>query len=229
MTEKAAILLMGINGIGKGTQAFRLNKHLPNFVHFDTGHEIKRRVDDPNFADNPKVKEQREAYYRGDPNDTVWVADLVCERIRAIADQGKGIILSGSPRKLYEAQRVGPLLLELFGSRVLIIKLNGTGKTARERMLNRLVCTNSLCGFSARKSDPPESCPECGTADFAPKALDSEQMITYRIGWYHTQTIPALLHLYLLGVPIEDVDGEGEEEEVFGQVLHSFDKCLGLP
>ena len=41
----AAILLMGINGIGKGTQAFRLVKHLPNFVHFDTGHEIKKRVD----------------------------------------------------------------------------------------------------------------------------------------------------------------------------------------
>jgi len=225
----AAILLMGINGIGKGTQAFRLVKHLPNFVHFDTGHEIKKRVDDPAFANDPKVVEQKEVYYRGDPNDTVWVADLVCEQIKNYAAEGKGIILSGSPRKLYEASRVGPLLLELFGPRTLIIKLNGTEEVARERMLSRLVCTNSLCGFTIRKELLLEVCPECGAEKFAPKDLDSEDKIKHRISWYHTQTLPAMAHLYLLGIPITDVDGEKEEEEVFQQVLRTFDKYQLFP
>lgn len=225
-SSKVAIILMGPSGIGKGTQAFRLIQRFPNLIHFDTGQEIKKRVDDSAFSTDPKVSEQREVYYRGDLNDTVWVAELVCERIRSYAENGKGVVLSGSPRKLYEAQQVGPLLQELFDPRVLLIKLNAADETVKTRMRSRLVCNNASCGFPATKELAALPCPQCGEGWLTPKTLDSKEGIQKRIQWFYKETIPAISHLYLLGIPSVDVDGEGREEEVFGRILAAIKEKL---
>lgn len=89
--EKGAILLMGLPGVGKGTQAFNLIGSFPNFVHVDTGAEIYRRIHDPTFASDPTVQKQREIYEAGLLNDPRWVANLVVERIHTYASQGKGL------------------------------------------------------------------------------------------------------------------------------------------
>jgi len=217
--EKAAIVLMGLPGVGKGTQAFKLINRFPNFTHLDTGQEIKRRVDDPAFAHDPKVGRQRQVYYRGDPNDTVWVTGLISERIRSSAAEGKGVVLSGSPRKIYEAKRLGPLLKEIYRTQVLVIKLKALEETVRERMLRRLVCDNPLCAFPAVRGKAPPLCPQCGEGKFSPKKLDSEEGISHRIGWYHSETVPGLEYLRALGPSVATLNAQDGEEEVFLRVV----------
>ncbi|OGC55649.1 hypothetical protein A2797_01115 [candidate division WWE3 bacterium RIFCSPHIGHO2_01_FULL_48_15] len=225
---KAAIVLMGPSGVGKGTQAFRLTKCFPGFIHFDTGQEIKKRVDDLAFALDPNVTKQREIYYRGDLNDTRWATALVCEKIKAYALEGFGIILSGSPRTVYEAEQIGPLVKEIFGQNVLIIKINVSEDAVRQRMASRVVCNNAFCGFPSTKEQIARLCPQCGKGKLAPKSLDSEEAIRRRIAWFYTQTIPALSNLYLLGIPLVEVDGEGDEERVFSQILVAIEENLAL-
>lgn len=226
--KPAAIVLMGLSGAGKGTQAFRLAQHLPNFVHFDTGQEIKRRVDDPTFSGDPKAAEQREVYYRGELNDVGWVSRLVCEVIRTYASRGKGVVLSGSPRTVYEAKQVGPLLKEVFGPLAVIVKINVPEDAVRQRMTNRAVCDNSRCGFPSTKELVATLCPQCSKGKLIPKSLDSAEGMTKRIQWYYTETLPAISHLCLLGIPLVDIDGEGEEEEVFSRILASIEENLAL-
>src|SRR3990172_12149992 len=128
-----AILLMGLPGAGKGTQAFRLAERL-EYAHFDTGAEIYRRVSDPHFANDPLVQEQKELYFGGKLNTPEWVAGLVSERIRFYSERGQGIIFSGSPRSLYEAEAVLPLLEECYGrERILLAEIGGSPETARKR------------------------------------------------------------------------------------------------
>lgn len=223
---KAGIVLVGPSGVGKGTQAFRLTHNFPDLVHIDTGQEIKRRVDDPLFSQDPKVEAQRVVYYRGDLNDTYWVTDLICERINACAREGHGVVLSGSPRTIYEAKQIGPLLTEVFPKRVLVIRINVSEVVIRQRMASRVVCDNTLCGFPETKDSIALLCTQCGKGKFVPKSLDSEEGMRRRISWFYEQTVPAISHLSSLGIPVVEVDGEGDEEEVFFKILTAIEKIL---
>lgn len=225
MGAKIAILLMGPPGVGKGTQAFHLRRRISGLVHFDTGQEIKRRIDDPAFSSDPIIAREREAYYSHNPNDTKWVADLVCERIRAYAKEGKGIILSGSPRMVHEAERVGAVLWEHYWPKVYLFFLKAgeskeeEGKIAKERALNRLVCENPLCGFPTAEKMAPEVCPECNLGKFMRKTLDSEEGISKRLSWYRSDTLPAMQYLESLGILKREINAEQTEEEILMDIL----------
>ncbi|MDP2735325.1 MAG: nucleoside monophosphate kinase, partial [bacterium] len=136
MMEKAAVLFMGLPGAGKGTQAFRLTKHFPNFVHFDTGGEIYRRITDPLYEGDEMVQKQKEIYFAGVLNDPQWVSDLVAERIRTYSAQDQGLVFSGSPRTRYEAEAIAPVLFDSYGKgRVAVLVVNVSEETARQRSL----------------------------------------------------------------------------------------------
>jgi len=226
--EKGAILLMGLPGVGKGTQAFNLIGSFPNFVHVDTGAEIYRRIHDPTFASDPTVQKQREIYEAGLLNDPRWVANLVVERIHTYASQGKGVIFSGSPRTLYEAETIAPLLFEVYGrDRVLVLTLSTAEETARRRAFNRLTCPRRECRYPTTRDHAGERCPHCGeilAADQESEAWKATK-IDERFREFRQRTLPALDYLASLGL-VEIIDAEGTREEVSTMVLEAIKRRL---
>lgn len=227
--EKAAILLMGLPGAGKGTQAFRITERFPNFVHFDTGGEIYRRITDPAYQDDPVVQEQKEVYFAGKLNDPKWVSELVAERIRFYSEENKGIIFSGSPRTLFEAKQIAPILFESYGKdRVLVLVLGIAQETALSRSLNRLVCGNKTCRYPTAKEMAGKPCPSC--SQILPEGEQEEEswkteQIQTRFNEYRERTVPALE--YLLSFEIaEMLDGELPLEEVSAHVFEAIERRL---
>lgn len=227
--KPGAIMLMGLPGAGKGTQAFRLAKQFPNFVHFDTGAEIYRRVTDSHFAGDPLVQEQKEIYFGGKLNTPEWVAGLVAERIRFYSGKGQGVIFSGSPRTLYEAQAILPLLEECYGrGRILMIELAVSAETARARSVTRITCTNKACRYPATREETGKPCPNCGQtlpgAGEADEAWKIAQIDT-RFQEFGMRTIPAMKFLKDRIAHMR-IDGEKNEDKVFAQILTAVNEKL---
>ena len=218
--KPAAILLMGPPAAGKGTQAFKLASEL-GFVHFDTGGEIYRRVTDPYFENDPIVSKQKKVYFDGFLNDPQWVADLVSERVRTYKEMGKGLVFSGSPRTLYEAETVMPILFDAFGKgRVLVVEFGVSLDTARKRSLERISCTNRACRYPTYKKNAGRPCPVCGTPLPSETPKDEEWKVSQlatRFKEYEERTGPAIQYIETLGI-LHKIDGEVPESRVFAQI-----------
>lgn len=229
--KPAAILLMGPPAAGKGTQAFRIAQEL-GFVHFDTGGEIYRRVTDPYFENDPIVSKQKKVYFDGILNEPQWVADLVSERIRTYSEIGRGLVFSGSPRTLYEAETVVPILFDSYGeNRVLALELEVSIETARKRSLERISCTNRSCRYPTYKAKGGKPCPVCGTPLPTETPKDEQWKISQlpaRFKEYEDRTLPVLGYLRSLGI-LKGVNGELPEGKVFNQIKKLVKKHLGRP
>ncbi|OGC44922.1 hypothetical protein A2V54_01345 [candidate division WWE3 bacterium RBG_19FT_COMBO_53_11] len=229
--KPGVILLMGLPGAGKGTQAFRLAERFPNFVHFDTGGEIFRRVTDPAFADDPIIQRENKRYFNKVLNTPSWVTEIVSERIRYYSGQGKGLVFSGSPRTPPEAQAVLPLLEDCYGrDRLLVLEVVVSPETATERSRTRLTCNNKLCRYGATLEQRGKPCPECGNP--LPQEQQDEEKWKYegmadgtRIREFEQLTQPAM-ELLKKRLTHARIDGEKSEDEVFGQILTAVEKNL---
>lgn len=229
---KAAIIFMGLPGSGKGTQALKFVERFPSFAHFDTGGEIYQRLYDPIFADDPEIQELKGVYEAGillSGYKPEWVAELVNERIRFYAKQGKGIIFSGSPRTLPEAKAITPLLFEVYGKdRVLVLVLSTSEETIKKRSLNRLVCSNPKCRYPTTKEHGGERCPQCGEKFPAAEEQKGEEWkvtkLETRLKEFRERTLPALKYLLSLGVATEAIDAERPPDEIFVDVLQAVER-----
>jgi len=227
--EKAAVLLMGLPGAAKGTQAFQINQVFPNFVHFDTGGEIYRKITDLTFENDPVVIEQKKVYLSGKLNDPKWVAELVAERIRFYSQEDKGIVFSGSPRTLFEAKEIAPILFDNYGrDRVLVLFLDISEETALARSLGRLICTNKTCRYPTTKDKAGYPCPSC--SQILPKDTQDEEswkidQIQTRFDEYQERTVPVLEYLLSFGI-METIDGERTKKEVSAQIHEMIERRL---
>jgi adenylate kinase family enzyme len=213
--SKAAIMLMGLPGAGKSTQAFRLVSALGDFLHFDTGGEIYRRIYNPHYAEDPLIQEQRRVYEGGFINDPAWVARLVVEQIQRYAAEEKGLVFSGSPRSRDEASEILAAMFAAYGKNVVAIVLKIDEGTAAERARTRAVCSNRACRFPTKVVDVGTPCPHCGTT--IPKPAEEERwkirLLDTRLREYWERTHPVVEKLQELGV-VHIVDGEMTEEKV---------------
>lgn len=209
-----AILIFGPPGAGKGTQAEILEKKL-GAVHFDTGAWVEKVIHDPQNQKDPVIRKQRALYESGQLIDPRWVKEVVMQEIRNIAVQGKGVILSGSPRTLFEAEGVVPLLEKLYGKENLkVILIVVRPETTIFRNTHRRICER--CGtpvlWSEHTKDLTE-CPLCG-GKLVTRVDDSEEKIKVRLERYEKETMPAIEFIRSRGITVFKIDGEPPPEEV---------------
>ncbi|MBI2054168.1 MAG: nucleoside monophosphate kinase, partial [Candidatus Staskawiczbacteria bacterium] len=118
---KQVIILFGPPGAGKGTQAELLADKL-GYYHFESSKVIEacfqNEQQEKVFSiegNDYKVGDEKKRWEQGLLNSPPFVVFLMAERIKELAEMGKSIIFSGSPRTVYEAEREIPLLKELYG------------------------------------------------------------------------------------------------------------------
>ncbi|OHA02477.1 MAG: hypothetical protein A3I44_02540 [Candidatus Sungbacteria bacterium RIFCSPLOWO2_02_FULL_51_17] len=212
------IFFMGLPGSGKGTQA-EIVVDRYGFFHFDTGKELERKLHDPAEQHDPFIQRERENFDTGKLNTPEWVREVVKEKIREYAGQGKELVFSGSPRTRAEAEALFPVFGEIFGKENLVVfLLEVKEETSLFRNSNRRVCEK--CRIPVVWNSTTEKwffCPRCGGA-LVRRTLDNPEVIKKRFQEFHERTEPAITYLEEQGAVIVRVPGEDLPEVVAERV-----------
>ncbi|MEX0916637.1 MAG: nucleoside monophosphate kinase [Candidatus Spechtbacterales bacterium] len=139
MNKPICVFVMGRPGAGKDTQAALLS----DFFHLENikTSALLRAKFEGNPTD-PLIAKQKEVFDAGELNDPEWVMSVVVERVTQLCENNfdgkQGIIFSGSPRTLYEAERLVPFLVARFGKDCIVgVLVSVSEEEGIERILKR--------------------------------------------------------------------------------------------
>jgi adenylate kinase len=220
-----AVIIMGPPGAGKGTQAQLLGEKL-DLWHLESSKVLEEWFRNAHAAEFLEVEGKK--YYAADEKK-LWedgillspplVARLIQEKIREIHRAGESVLTSGSPRTLYEAERVYPLLEELYGKqnvRVILLEVSEEESVARnshrricELMRHPILYSQETISLTA--------CPLDGSR-LVTRTLDDAETIKVRLGEYRERTYPILQYLEKQGLRITRINGNQTVEQVFKEV-----------
>lgn len=220
---KQAVIIYGPPGGGKGTQAELLERR-GGFIHFDTGHYIEALVHDTAYKNNPVIRRERQNFDSGKLCTPSWVLKIIEEKAAKIAAAGENIVLSGSPRTMFETfgddkKKEGLLkfLIKLYGKdNIFVIRLKVAPATSIKRNSARLIC--SVCGLPALGGKKLKRCAFCD-APFRKRTLDKPEIIKVRLKEYENRTYPILLKIKKMKIRVKEINGEPAPYKVFKNIL----------
>jgi|SRR3989344_2188869 len=218
---RIAVMIYGPPGAGKGTQA-KLLAHKLGLIHFDSGKYLESVVHDPANENDPMVQKERILFDTGKLLTPSWILGVVKEAVSSIGKTNFGIVFSGSPRTLLEAEGLMPLLEKIYDKKnVIPVVLTVKPETSIERNSSRLVCDLCsgvmLASYHLLPITAP-ACPVCGSA-FRRRSLDNPETIKVRLKEYEERTVPIFAFLKERGYNIAEIDGERSPKEVFQSIL----------
>lgn len=193
MQAERIILLFGIQGSGKGTQAGLLQDRY-GFIHLSSGEALRSIAN----QDSQLGNEVRAFLDRGELVPDEMMVQIMRQQIRQDDARG-GVILDGYPRTLRQAQQlVGQVLLDFPVNAITIFELELAEEDLWERLENRISCQNCGAIFN-EKTNPPMVvgvCDRCGSEELQ-KRSDDQQLaaVRKRVHLYHEQTEPLLHYL----------------------------------
>jgi len=205
------IVLMGMPGVGKGTQALRL-KAETGAVHLSTG-DILREAVQAGSDLGRRAKDYMES-------GALVPDELMGELIGARLDSRTrtSFILDGFPRTLEQVRILDAVLaraeIELDG----VYLLSAPEEEIVRRLSGRRVCPHCGAVFHL-ESHPPQAagvCDACGAA-LAQRPDDAEEVIRERLRVYREQTLPLAAEYRGRGL-LHEVDGTGGPDEVFSRL-----------
>ncbi len=213
---KKIIILMGVPGSGKGTQARSLKQKF-NYGHISTGDLLRALDVDPN----------------GDPEDKKMLADmkagrlvsddliykLAFQEIEKYLGNDQGIVLDGAIRNVEQAKKYQEFFTDKnVADEVIVLEIKLSDETSWNRLTKRKVCP--VCGFILPYSPENElktECPECG-GELIVRKDDNRETIKKRIEDQGNKAIAPILNYYRdLGVLVS-IDGEKNIDNVDEEV-----------
>ncbi len=224
---KKVIIFIAPPGAGKGTQANLLMDYF-DLVHLETSKVIEKRImnskeDEFLKVDNQKYyfKDEKEKWLRGEICSPPFVTQLVVDEIKDIAKENKGIVFSGSPRSLYEAEKELPILEELYGKEnIVVLKINLSPEESIKRNSHRKICSLMRHPILWHKeTENLTICPLDGSKLVKRGSLDDPETIKKRLEEFKEKTLPVLDFLRKRGIRIEEINGEQSVEGVFKEIL----------
>lgn len=209
------IMFMGPPGSGKGTQARFVQEEF-GFERIETGAILRSMRD----LDTPVAKLVTKLIDAGALAPPPVVADLVISRTKEILEHGHGVVFDGSPRTLFEAEKLVRALVNGYEEKIVVIFLDVPIKEAGSRLDIRLVC--SKCNTPADLSH--KKCPRCG-GELKKRVDDDADARQKRWNEYHFRTLPTIKYLEKLGL-VARVDGNRPIQEIAVDVKREIEKKL---
>lgn len=207
--RKIAIVLYGPPGSGKGTQANLLVDMLDNLVHFDTGKFLESTLHDPKLQKNTNIRRERKLFDNGILNTPSWVLGIVKKQVKELSAAGLSVVFSGSPRTMFEAEGLVPLIEKEYGRKnVFVLNLDVRPEHSFTRNSKRLVC--KICRrpllTAYYPSKHPKHCPVCGGPLYR-RTLDILSTIKVRLEEYRNRTMPIFKYWKSHGYKVHKIDG----------------------
>ena len=212
------IIFIGPPGSGKDTQANLLVEEF-GMVQMPSSQIIRKA-----FADHPEdpvVQKEKILFDAGKWNSPDFVARLLLEFIRAQAAAGKGLIFSGSPRTVTEAEIESAELAKLYGlENVTVLHLNLDKEIALGRNVTRRMCrANSHPVPGTPEFSHLKVCPKDGSELYT-RAIDNAETFEVRWNEHVTRTEPGAEFLKKAGLAVHEIDGsktiQGIHQEIIG-------------
>ena len=213
------LMLMGLPGAGKGTQAEKIvdQYHIP---HISTGDIFRAAMKN----NTPMGIEAKSYIDKGELVPDEVTNGIVKERL-AKDDVNDGYMLDGFPRNMAQAEA-----LETFGAQLgkplnCVINIHVDTESLMERLTGRYICRN--CGATYHKIFNPTkvegTCDRCGEHEFYQREDDKPETVKNRLDVNIKMNTP-LLDFYKKQGILHEVDGNQDIDKVFADIKAVLDQ-----
>ena len=213
------LMLMGLPGAGKGTQAEKIvdQYHIP---HISTGDIFRAAMKN----NTPMGIEAKSYIDKGELVPDEVTNGIVKERL-AKDDVNDGYMLDGFPRNMAQAEA-----LETFGAQLgkplnCVINIHVDPESLMERLTGRYICRN--CGATYHKIFNPTkvegTCDRCSEHEFYQREDDKPETVKNRLDVNIKMNTP-LLDFYKKQGILHEVDGNQDIDKVFADIKAVLDQ-----
>jgi len=212
------LILMGLPGAGKGTQAEKINEKY-NIPHISTGDMFRLAIKEGTELGN-KAKEFMD---QGNLVPDEVTIGIVRERL-AKDDCSNGFLLDGFPRTIAQAEALQELLADMNQSIDHVIHVDVPEEKLLERLTGRRICPT--CGATYHvKYNPPENEGKCDHdgSELIQRDDDKPETVKKRLAVNIEQTKP-LLEFYEDKGYLVSVNGDQEINQVFEDIRTNIEK-----
>ena len=207
------LVLMGLPGAGKGTQAERIVASY-NLPHISTGDMFRAAM-----ANETALGLKAKSYMdQGNLVPDEVTNGIVKERL-AQPDTENGFLLDGFPRTLDQAKALDEMLNELGKKLDAVIDIHVPEEFLVDRLTGRFMCRN--CGATYhREFNPPKvegTCDKCGEHEFYQREDDKPETVKNRLA-VNIKSSEPILNYYKEEGLLQSIDGNREIDAVFADV-----------
>lgn len=210
------LVLFGIQGSGKGTQAKKLADRYKLNI-FETGEQL-RNLSKKNSPLAQKVKAIIEAGHLV-PNEIVME---IIENFMESLPEGATILFDGIPRQA-EQSRTFKALLKKHNHTVKAVVIHVSKEEALKRLSTRRVCSACKAVFPADYKE--EKCNKCN-GELKKRSDDNPESIKVRLDLYEKETMPVIKTFTEEGLTIT-VNGEQSIDAVTNDLFKALDSFYG--
>jgi adenylate kinase len=228
--KQKVIIVFGPPGSGKGSQAELLSTKF-YFYNLETSKILEEKFKKAKPGEYVEVDGKK--YFIVD-EAKLWRAGILCsptlvtylikKRIEDIFSLRKSLIMTGSPRTLYEAQQLMPYLVEKYGrENISIIFLELTPKQTIFRNTNRRICELMRHPILYTKENAGlKRCPLDGSKLLRRKGLDNPETIKVRLKEYEQRTLPLLNYFKEQSLELKKIKAGQPVEKVLKDILQAL-------
>ncbi len=211
------IILMGLPGAGKGTQASEIVKKFP-IPHISTGDMFRKAIKD----ETDLGKEAKSYMDRGELVPDEVTVGIVKERISE-DDAKKGFLLDGFPRNIDQAESLNQIMSELDREIDAVINIEVPEEELMNRLTGRRICEK--CGTTYHLVfNPPKVNGICDIdgGKLYQREDDNPETVSNRLSVNVKQSKPILEYYNNKGV-LKNIDGSKDIDEVTNDVIDILD------
>ena len=211
------IILMGLPGAGKGTQASEIVKKFP-IPHISTGDMFRKAIKD----ETDLGKEAKSYMDRGELVPDEVTVGIVKERISE-DDAKKGFLLDGFPRTIDQAESLSQIMSELDREIDAVINIEVPEEELMNRLTGRRICEK--CGTTYHLVfNPPKVDGICDIdgGKLYQREDDNPETVSNRLSVNVKQSKPILEYYNNKGV-LKNIDGSKDIDEVTKDVIDILD------
>ncbi|MFD1172795.1 adenylate kinase [Oceanobacillus picturae] len=212
------LILMGLPGAGKGTQAEKINEKY-NIPHISTGDMFRLAIKEGTDL-GKKAKEYMD---QGELVPDEVTIGIVKERLSK-ADCKEGFLLDGFPRTIAQAEALQDLLCDLNQSIDYVLHVDVPKEKLVERLTGRRICPTCGATYHVLYNPPKVEgiCDKDGSK-LIQREDDQAETVKNRLAVNIKQTQP-LLDFYEDKGYLVSVNGDQDIDQVFEDIQNKIDK-----